>query len=101
MNNLKQAIYETAQDLHNAGIIDDVRMGKYNKLNVPAIHEFKPEEVKQLRLNENVSQSMLAAYLNISVSAIRKWETGEKKPSGLALRLLNLIEKKGLSALSY
>lgn len=46
MNNLKQAIYETAQDLHNAGIIDDVRMSKYNKLNVPAIHEFKPEEVK-------------------------------------------------------
>lgn len=37
---------------------------------------------------------MFAAYLNISVSAIRKWETGEKKPGGLALRLLNLIEKK-------
>ena len=33
---------------------------------------------------------------NTSISAIQKWETGEKKPSGLALKLLNIIEKKGL-----
>jgi putative transcriptional regulator len=63
MNNIKQAIYETAQGLHNAGIIDDARMSKYHKLNVQVIHEFKPEELKQLHLSENVSQPVLAAYL--------------------------------------
>ena len=101
MNNLKQAIFETAQDMHNAGVISDKKMGRYSNLNIPPVHEFKPEELKGLRIKENISQSLLAAYLNISVSAVRKWESGEKKPSGLALRLLNLIEKRGLSVISY
>lgn len=60
------------------------------------IHEMKPEDIKHLREKEHVSQSLFAAYLNTSLSAVRKWESGEKKPSGMALRLLNLIEKKGL-----
>jgi putative transcriptional regulator len=98
-NNIKQAVYETATDLHNAGLISNERMEHYKKLNIPQIHEFKPEQIKELREKENVTQSVFAAYLNISISAVRKWESGEKKPSGLALRLLNLIEKKGLATI--
>ena len=48
MNNLKQAIYETAQDLFNAGIINNERMIKYNKLNIPVIDKFEREKLKQL-----------------------------------------------------
>ena len=41
---------------------------------------------------------MLAAALNTSVSTVRKWEVGDKKPSGPSLKLLSLIERKGLEA---
>jgi putative transcriptional regulator len=34
--------------------------------------------------------------LNTSVSTVQKWESGDKKPSGPSLKLLNLIERKGL-----
>jgi putative transcriptional regulator len=29
---------------------------------------------------------------------VQKWEIGEKKPSGPSLKLLNLIDRKGLEA---
>lgn len=96
-NNIKQAVYETAKELHDAGLISNQRMEKYKNLNIPTIHEVKPEDIKFLREREKISQSILAACLNVSISAVRKWETGEKKPSGLALKLLNLVQEKGLN----
>jgi putative transcriptional regulator len=35
----------------------------------------------------------------MSVSTVQKWEIGEKKPSGPALKLLDLVQRKGLKAL--
>jgi putative transcriptional regulator len=96
-NNIKQAVYETAKELHGAGLISNQRMEKYRHLNIPPTHELKPEDIKNLREKEKISQSILADCLNVSISAVRKWESGEKKPSGLALKLLNIIQKKGLS----
>lgn len=32
----------------------------------------------------------------MSVAAIKQWERGERKPGGAALKLLNLVEEKGL-----
>ena len=34
-----------------------------------------------------------------SPSTLRKWEIGEKRPSGPSLKLLNLLERKGLAAI--
>ena len=44
----------------------------------------------------NVSQPVFARYLNTSESTVEKWETGAKKPSGLALKLLSLVQRHGL-----
>jgi putative transcriptional regulator len=48
-----------------------------------------------------VSQSVFATILNVSVSAVQKWESpiSGKHPSGSAAKLLQLIEKKGLGAI--
>ncbi|MGH8590636.1 MAG: helix-turn-helix domain-containing protein, partial [Gammaproteobacteria bacterium] len=42
--------------------------------------------------------AVLAAVLNTSLSTVRKWEIGEKHPSGPSLKLLNLIDRRGLDA---
>jgi len=55
------------------------------------------EKMSDLRLEP---QSVFAAYLNISTSTVQKWEIGEKKPSGIALRFLNMIEKNGLAIIA-
>jgi putative transcriptional regulator len=45
-----------------------------------------------------LTQAVLAAVLNTSLSTVRKWEGGEKQPSGPSLKLLSLLERKGLEA---
>lgn len=52
--------------------------------------------ITRLRQSPNVSQAVFAAILNSSVSTVQKWEIGDKKSSGPSLKLLNLIERKGL-----
>jgi putative transcriptional regulator len=48
----------------------------------------------------NVSQPVFARYLNTSESTVEKWETGAKKPSGMAPKLLTIVKKHGLQVLT-
>ncbi|MDX0178924.1 helix-turn-helix domain-containing protein, partial [Sinorhizobium meliloti] len=57
-------------------------------------------EIKALRENNHVSQPVFARYLNTSESTVQKWETGAKRPSGPALKLLSIVRKHGLEMLS-
>ena len=53
-----------------------------------------------LREKNHVSQPVFARYLNTSQSTVQKWETGAKRPSGPALKLLALVQKHGLQMLA-
>jgi putative transcriptional regulator len=57
-----------------------------------------PGQIRQLREKEHVSQVVFAAILNTSISTIQKWELEDKKPSGPSLKLLSLLERKGLES---
>ena len=93
-----EAVHETASDLHRLGFIDKRVMQKYNILCMEPIPNYDAERIRALRKNLQLSQTVLAAALNTSVSTVRKWEVGDKKPSGPSLKLLSLIERKGLEA---
>ena len=55
-----------------------------------------PEEIKRIREGAHVSQPVFARYLNTSESTVQKWEAGTERPSGMALKLLTIVEKHGL-----
>jgi putative transcriptional regulator len=93
-----EEMHETARGLHKIGLIDKRRMGEFDALCGLAVHEMPPQKIKELRENAQVSQAVFAAVLNTSISTVQKWELGDKKPSGPSLKLLNLIERKGLEA---
>ena len=59
-----------------------------------------PTQIKKIRLSNHVSQPVFARYLNTSPSTVQKWETGAKQPSGMALKLLNVVKKHGLDVLA-
>lgn len=63
------------------------------------VETLSPERIRALREQARVSQSVFAAMLNTSVSTVRKWEQGDKHPSGPSLKLLNLVARKGLEIL--
>ena len=53
-----------------------------------------------MRLKNKVSQPVFARYLNTSESTVEKWKSGAKKPSGMALKLLDIVQKHGLKMLA-
>ncbi len=93
------AIHETASDLHSANLLSESAMKEYDKICLRSISLLQPDEIKAIRLQENLTPEVFAQYLNISPSLICKWESGEKKPQGLSLTLLNIIKNKGISIL--
>ena len=94
------AIHETAVGMHEAGVIDKRTMRSFDQECLTPIREFTAAEIRALREREEVSQAVFASYLNVSKDYVSKWERGEKKPAGPSLKLLSLIERKGLAAIA-
>lgn len=94
------AAHETAQDLHEIGLIDARTMREFDKACLTPVAEMTPVEIIETRASVGVSQAVFAHYLNVSVDAVSKWEQGKKHPSGPALKLLNLVRQKGLAAVA-
>ena len=92
-------VHETARGLHKAGVMDAKTMREFDALCLPRVKTFTPHQIRKLRLRYRASQSVFAAYLNTSPSTVQKWEQGQKKPNGPSLKLLNLVDTKGLEAL--
>ena len=97
---LHKALLETARGLYDLGVLDGKTMREFDTLSLPPLKIYKPKDIKKLRLAAKASQAVFAFYLNTSVSTVQKWEVGDKKPSGPALKLLNIVERKGLEALA-
>ena len=57
------------------------------------------KQIVALRARFNIRQAVLASLLNTSLSTVRQWESGAKRPSGPSLKLLDLLGRKGLEAL--
>ena len=49
-------------------------------------------DIHSLRERLSLSQEALAKILCVSLSSVRSWEQGSRKPSGVVLRLLSVIE---------
>ena len=94
-----EAVHEAARELHTAGFIDKRRMRQYDALCLAPVRSYSSKRIRALRKRHNLSQAVLASVLNTSLSTIRQWEIGEKRPSGPSLKLLDLLDRKGLEAL--
>ena len=94
------AIHNTAQGLYRAGGIDKTTMREFDESCLVVPTEIEPQQIKLIRENNHVSQPIFARYLNTSESTIQKWETGAKRPSGMALKLLAVVQKHGLKILA-
>ena len=95
-----EAVHETAKDLYETGVMDLVTMREFDRLCLQPIEQLEPIQIKNIRESENVSQAVFAAILNTSLSTVQKWEIGQKRPSGTALKLLHLVKKGGLDSVA-
>lgn len=95
-----EAIHSSAQALLKVGAIDKATMRNFDEACLVMPSVFEPEQIKQIREQNHVSQPVFARFLNTSESTIQKWETGAKQPSGMALKLLSVVQKHGLKVLA-
>ena len=94
------AVHKTARGLRNAGLMEPQTMREFDVLCLPPVKEYTAAQIKRIRETNKASQAVFAAYLNTSVSTVQKWERGEKRPNGPSLKLLSLVDAKGLQALA-
>jgi putative transcriptional regulator len=95
-DSILSVVHETAKGLRDAGIMGEMTMREFDVLCLPPVKTYKPEEIKKIRLRSRVSQTVFAAYLNVSKTSVASWESGEKRPGPAAVKLLNLVDRKGI-----
>lgn len=96
---LNQTAYAIAQDLHQAGAINEATMHEFDAACLPQVKDLTANQIKKIRTRQKVSQEVFAKLLNISIRTVQAWEQGEQQPRGMALKLLNLVAQKGLGVL--
>lgn len=64
---------------------------------------FAPEQIQLIRTQvAKMSPTAFASFMRVSVSTVRRWESASigQRPSGAAARLLQLLESKGVEAVT-
>ena len=79
--------------------MDAMTLREFDALCLPPIKEYSAAQIRRLRQRTRASQAVFAACLNTSASTVQKWEQGQKRPNGPSLKLLDLVDRKGLDAL--
>lgn len=99
MSKIIESLRDDLSALHEAGAIGKVTMREFDTIFPAPVREFTAGDIKRLREMLRFSQPVFAHHLHTSASTIRKWEQGETRPAGPALKLLNIIADKGLQAI--
>lgn len=99
-SNILAAIHETASDLNDVGLLEKRTLRRFDALCLTPVCSLTPEEIRELRQREHLSQAVFARYLNVTVGLVSQWERGEKSPSGASLKLLSLVKSKGLEVIA-
>ena len=93
-------VHETAHGLHKTGVMSTTTMRKFDAACLPPVKRMSAAQIKRLRTRNHASQAVFAAYLNTSPSTQSITPYFELDFNGPSLKLLNLVQKKGLEALA-
>ena len=92
---LSQTLIDAAKQLG----FPKATVAQLEELDIPAVKELSAKQIRDLRHRVRVSQGVFAALLNVNPSTVQKWEQGKVRPQSAALRLLNIIDAKGIDVL--
>jgi putative transcriptional regulator len=99
MSRLLNNIHKSAQNLHAADFIDGVTMREFDALCLPPLKDYTPDDIRKIRQDSKVSQAVFAKFLNVKTITVAAWEQGTKKPGSTAVKILDIVERKGLNVL--
>ncbi len=100
MSKVQETLSEMAKDLYSVSSIDKTTLRRFDINSLPPVPNYTATQIAALRHKLGLSQRVFAAYLNVSDRAVKKWEQGEAKPTGATLKLLSIVESKGLNVIA-
>ena len=65
---------------------------KKTTITVEPLPEISAEDIKNIRNEIGLTQSMFAAVIGVSVKTVEAWEAGTNRPIGPARRMISLIQ---------
>lgn len=103
-NRLANALLETAKGMRKAGLLDlatheKITLRHLGPQTTARVRPMTGEQIRKLRERARMSQAVFARHLNLTVGYISQLERGAKQPTGAALALLNVIQRKGIDAI--
>ena len=99
MNKVQETLSEMAQDFYAVGAIDKTTLRQFDVKSLTPVPNYSATQICSMRHKLGLSQAVFAAYLNVSDRAVKKWERGETRPSGATLKLLSIVDRKGLEVI--
>ena len=93
---IAEAVHEGISGLHRVGLVDKKTMREFDLRCLTAVDDLPARDIQTLRKREGISQAVLARCLNLTTGQVSQLERGAKHARGATLKLLCLIEKKGL-----
>ena len=66
---------------------------KTRTVSIEELAHFEPNEIRQIRIDTGMTQSLFAHYLGVSKKTVEAWECGRNHPVGAANRLLWITQK--------
>ncbi len=101
---LRLEIVEMVRDQHKLGMVTEYELAQttmrmLGRDALPKVPPLSPAQIVEVREQAGVSQAVLAGFLNVGVTTVSQWERGARRPTGTALKLLQVVKTKGLEAL--
>ncbi len=89
---IKHAIGDTIQALLTNGFKTSFSEKELNELGVkiPKV-DVSAQDIQEIRKTTKLSQNVFAKLLNVSLSSVRQWEQGKRRPTGSTKVLLDLL----------
>lgn len=100
---LAKTLLETADGMRDVGLIDAAAHEKITLRHLghaePAVAPITGAQIRRLRERSRMSQAVFARHLNVTAGYVSQLERGAKQPTGAALALLNVIQRKGIEVI--
>jgi putative transcriptional regulator len=93
-----EAVHQGVRAMRRLRLVDKKTMREFDVRCLTVVGDLSPKKIQALRKREGVSQAVLARCLNLTTGQVSQLERGAKQARGATLKLLCLIDQKGLES---
>ena len=68
---------------------------------IDPVVELNKDQIREIRMEAQMTQSVFADYLGVSVKTVEAWERGRTHPTGPAYRLMSFLAQKRVASLPF